>query len=110
MKKTKKAAYENTLEKQIENDLRKRVENAGGLAIKGNVSSVTGMPDRWVLMPGKKCYPVEVKRMLDGKPTPLSPRQRITHKQLVALGFKVWVIYDYPTLNEFISYILNEQP
>ena len=61
------------LEKKIEERLRKRAKEAGGLAIKWVSPSMSGVPDRIVFLPGGKIIFVELKRPGE-KPTPLQNR------------------------------------
>ena len=61
------------LEKQIEERLKKRAKEAGGLAAKWVSPSMSGVPDRIVFLPGGKIIFVELKRPGE-KPTPLQNR------------------------------------
>ena len=75
-------------EKIIERRLTQEVARMGGLALKFVSPGMAGVPDRLLLFPGGKIVFVEMKA--PGKqPTPL---QRLRHKQLRDLGFKVYVI------------------
>ncbi|MGX7092407.1 VRR-NUC domain-containing protein [Hutsoniella sourekii] len=75
-------------EKQIEEKLRQAVTERGGLAIKFISPSLTGIPDRLLLMPGGKLAFVEVKQP-GGKVRKIQNR-RI--EQLQDLGFKCYVL------------------
>ncbi|MCR5262976.1 MAG: VRR-NUC domain-containing protein [Clostridiales bacterium] len=76
------------IEREIEHKLVKAVRAAGGLCPKLVSPGFDGMPDRMVLLPGGKLTFVEVKA--PGKvPRPL---QVVRHRQLRALGFRVYVI------------------
>ena len=61
------------LEKKIEERLKTRAKEAGGLAIKWVSPSMSGVPDRIVFLPGGKIIFVELKRPGE-KPTPLQDR------------------------------------
>ena len=76
------------LEKAIELKLVKEVGKNKGLCLKLVCAGFFGMPDRMVLLPKGKLGFVEVKA--PGK----KPRamQIVRHKQLRALGFKVYVL------------------
>lgn len=87
-------------EKTIEQALVTAVKDKGGLAPKFVSPGLAGVPDRLVLLPKGKAAFVEVKRKGE-KPRPL---QAYRHKQLKALGFKVYVLDD---INE-IETILKE--
>ena len=80
------------------------VENKGGLALKWVSPMFTGVPDRIVLMPGGRVYFVELKSATGV----LSPRQRLVHGMLRALGMDVRVIDDLETLRTFIEIISHE--
>ena len=73
-------------EKQIEQKLCSKAKALGGMAIKLN-SSMTGLPDRLVLLPNGKAVFVELKS--PGKT--MRPVQ-IEKRQLEGLGFKVYCI------------------
>jgi len=75
------------MEKTVEAYLRRRVREAGGLALKLVCPGWTGVPDRLVLMPGARIYFAETKD-LGRKPR---PRQRYVHDRLRELGFTVFV-------------------
>ena len=61
------------LEKKIEERLRKKAKEAGGLAAKWVSPSMSGVPDRIVFLAGGKIIFVELKRPGE-KPTPLQNR------------------------------------
>ena len=74
-------------EKSIESQLKKEVKLRGGLCEKWN-SGTSGWPDRIVILPDGKVGMVEVKA--PGKtPRPLQVKR---HRQLRALGIKVFVL------------------
>jgi hypothetical protein len=90
-----------TVEKTLENKLRNRVKKLGGIAIKLISPSLTGLPDRLVLLPGARIYFVELKST--GRK--LSPMQVIVHKILIRLGFNPYVIDSEDLLNGFFKLI-----
>ena len=75
-------------EKEIEQELVRRVKAAGGICPKWVSPGYDGMPDRIILMPGGKIAFAEVKAP-GKKPRPL---QASRHQLLRQLGFKVYVI------------------
>ena len=84
------------LEKQIEQYLAKKVKSLGGVSLK--LTSLIGIPDRLVLLPGGRCAFVELK--VPGE----SPRkiQLKRMQQLRVLGFKVYVADSYKRVDEVI--------
>jgi len=65
--------WKTMLEKKIEERLRKKAKEVGGLAAKWVSPSMSGVPDRIVFLPGGKIIFVELKRPGE-KPTPLQNR------------------------------------
>jgi len=61
------------LEKKIEERLRTKAKEAGGLAAKWVSPSMSGVPDRIVFLPGGRIIFVELKRPGES-PTPLQDR------------------------------------
>lgn len=88
-------------EKQIESRLVKEVKRLGGLAVKMNSFSMTGLPDRMVLMPEGKVFFCETKTT-GKKPR---PRQLSCISMLNKLGFSVSVVDDEETFEDFITMI-----
>lgn len=76
------------VESTTEDYLRGQVKLYGGMAIKLLAGSLTGLPDRLILLPGGILFFVELKS--EGK----KPRKKqlSIHKRLRALGFIVLVI------------------
>ena len=74
------------LEKQIERKLTEEVKKCGGLALKQ--TSLAGIPDRLVLLPGGKMAFVELKAPGE-KPRKL---QQVMIKQLRKMGFMCFVV------------------
>lgn len=75
-------------EKYIEQKLVKAVKNMGGLCLKFTSPGFDGVPDRLVLLPGKKIAFIELKA--PGKK--LRPLQVRRKTQLEQLGFSVYCI------------------
>ena len=85
-------------EQELEAKLKGKVEKLGGLCLKF-YSSISGVPDRIVLIPGGKVYFVEMK-CHKGK---LSALQTYSHKILRKLDFLVFVIDSEEKINIFID-------
>lgn len=75
-------------EKTIETALAKKVKSMGGIALKISSANYDGLPDRLVLFTDGRLAFVELK--VPGKK--LRPLQEKRKRQLVALGFSVFVI------------------
>lgn len=86
-------------EKRIEENLRIKVQKIGGKALKFVSPSVTGVPDRIVLLPGARIHFIELK----APKGVLSPRQKVVQKELTELGFTVKTISNMEQLNDFIN-------
>lgn len=86
-------------ESEIENYLKMAVKKMGGLAIKLNSMSMSGLPDRMVLLPIGVILFVELKRP-GGKARPL---QMATHRILRKLGFDVYVIDSKKQIEEVLN-------
>ena len=89
------------LEKNIEKRLIDEVKNKKGLCLKFISSSMTGIPDRIVLLPKGKIGFVEVKSPGE-KPRPIQVK-RI--KKLKSLGFKVFVLDNIKMIDDIIGQI-----
>lgn len=89
------------LERIIEEKLRESVKKKKGLCLKFISPSMTGLPDRMVLLPKGKIGFIEVKR--PGKrPRPIQVK-RI--KELRDLGFKVFIMDDRKDIDRLIEII-----
>lgn len=88
-------------EKVIEKKLVTEVKKRGGICPKWMAPGFDGMPDRIVLLPGRKFGFVEVKAPGE-KPRPL---QISRHKLLSRLGFKVHVLDDVSQIGGIIDEI-----
>ena len=75
-------------ESEIEDRLRKEAKKMGGMAVKFVSPGFNGVPDRIVLLPGRKIAFVELKAPGE-KPRPLQEKRM---RQLECLGFPVFVI------------------
>lgn len=85
-------------EKTTEQKLIRAVKSRDGICPKFVSPGMDGMPDRLVLLPGGKIGFVEAKAL--GKKPRLLQRKR--HRQLQALGFKVFVLDDSGQIPEII--------
>ena len=92
------------LEKRIEQELVKQVKARGGLCLKLNSQSMSGIPDRLVLMKNGKIGFVELKQK-GKKPRPLQERRM---KQLMELGFYCSLIDDKEQVGGVLDEIANE--
>ena len=86
-------------EKEIEGFLVKCIKHSGGLALKFNSTSMTGIPDRLCLLSNGRLFFAEIKAS-GQKPRPL---QLYIHKKLQALGFKVYVIDSKKQVKEVLA-------
>lgn len=86
-------------EKRLEYNLREKVKQLGGLALKFSSSTYTALPDRIVLMPGGSVCWVELKS--EGEEQ--TPLQRKASRDLQKLGQRVEVIDTTEKLNAFIE-------
>jgi hypothetical protein len=75
-------------ENEIERRLAVSVKKMGGMAVKFTSPGLDGVPDRIVLLPGKKIAFVELKAP-GKKPRPLQEKRM---RQLKSLGFPVYVV------------------
>ena len=87
-------------ESDIEEYLVRKVKEKGGLAIKFVSPSLTGIPDRLLLLPGGKFAFVELKAK-GKKPRPLQLKRMADFRKL---GFKCFVIDD----KEMIGGVIDE--
>lgn len=77
------------LERQLESRCVDKVETAGGLALKLQIPGVRGFPDRSVLMPGRRIWFFETKRMRTGR---VSAQQHKWKTLLFQMGFPMYLI------------------
>lgn len=88
------------IENDIEQRLKKRVEDVGGKCIKFNAVSEGGIPDRIVILPGGKIIFVELKRPKGGK---VSPLQTYQIGKLRSLGCRVELVKNYADIERVLS-------
>jgi hypothetical protein len=93
----------NMLESLIEQHLVKEVNRRDGLCLKFNSQSMTGIPDRIILMKNGTVGFVEVKQK-GKKPRPL---QELRMKQLRQLGFKVYTLDEKEKIGEILDEICS---
>ena len=93
----------NMLESLIEQHLVKEVNRRDGLCLKFNSQSMTGIPDRIILMKNSTVAFVEVKQK-GKKPRPL---QELRMKQLRQLGFKVYTLDEKEKIGEILDEICS---
>jgi len=86
------------LERDVESHLRKSVVKLGGRCIKLSSQFEEGLPDRLILLPGGRAFFVETKT----KGGRTSPMQRLQHRSLTKLGFRVHVPYTKTDVDELI--------
>ena len=91
------------LESLIEQHLVKEVNRRNGLCLKFNSQSMTGIPDRIILMKNGTVGFVEVKQK-GKKPRPL---QKLRMKQLRRLGFKVYTLDEKEKIGEILDEICS---
>lgn len=89
-------------EQKIEEQLVKAVRGQNGLCLKINSTSMTGLPDRLLLLPGGKLAFVEVKRP-GGKPRPIQVKRMNDLKQL---GFYCYVLDRLEDIQSIIEEVL----
>lgn len=87
------------LEKEIEKRLAKGIKKLGGRTYKFISPGNAGVPDRIVVLPGKKPIFVELKTE-KGKLTKLQKSQL---KKLIDLGQRVEVLYGIDEVNWFLD-------
>lgn len=86
-------------EKLLDKTLRKKVKAIGGQYIKLDTTFHAGLPDRMCLLPGAIVVFIEVKTT-GKKPTRI---QRIAHRMLRTLDFRVEVIDNKLAIEKFIE-------
>ena len=91
------------LESLIEQHLVREVNRRDGLCLKFNSQSMTGIPDRIILMKNGTVGFIEVKQK-GKKPRPL---QKLRMKQLRRLGFKVYTLDEKEKIGEILDEICS---
>lgn len=89
----------NPLESKVEDDLKKKIKEAGGLCLKLPAILYTGIPDRLVLLPGGRVFFVELKRAKRGRVAAMQDRFR---EILCSLGFTCVILKGRPDLDNFV--------
>jgi len=92
-------------EKHIEQKLTTAVKSLGGIAIKINSLSMSGLPDRLVLLPGGKVLFVELKAPGKEMRTLQVKRKR----QLEALGFLVYCLDDIKQIEKILGEVMPNE-
>lgn len=92
-------------EHKIEGQLIKEVKAHGGLCIKINTTSMTGLPDRLLLLPRGKFAFVEVKRP-GIKPRPIQVKRMNDLKQL---GFQCFVLDNLKQIEPIIEEVTADE-
>lgn len=87
------------LEKRIETKLVEEVDKINGLCLKLNSQSANGIPDRLVLLPGRRVYFIELKRPGES----LRPLQYYWTGALSKLGFPALKIDSLEDVDKFIE-------
>ena len=86
-------------EKKIESKLVKAVKQRGGFCLKFVSPSLDGIPDRIVLLPGRRIAFVETKTTGE-KMRPLQVRRK---RQFEQLGFKVYCLDEANKIEEMLN-------
>lgn len=90
-----KIEYEKTLEKK----LCKEIHDRGGMCIKMAIVNIIGFPDRLCLMQGAKVVFAEIKTT--GRVPSIT--QKLVHKRLRNLGFRVDIIDSSAKIKKLIT-------
>lgn len=77
------------LERALEDRCVARIEALGGLALKLSIPGARGFPDRTILMPGRRVWFAEFKRLRTGTISAQQHRWRVLLHQL---GFGVYFV------------------
>jgi len=88
-------------EKYLEKKLREEVKKLGGLALKFQSQSYTGMPDRLIILDGMGVMWAEIKST--GKKQ--TPEQKARARMLESMGHLVFVIDNLESLEGLLSKI-----
>lgn len=93
-------------EKQIENYLKKKITEAGGMCLKWTSPGTAGVPDRIIIMPKGKIYFVELKA--EDKKNNLSTLQRAFIAKLIIFDCRVEVIASFEAVDRFVKGVSSE--
>lgn len=91
-------------EKEIEDKMRKKLKAHGGLCIKFTSPSMSGVPDRIVIMPHGRIIFVELKR----EGGVISERQKYVHKLLRKCHVEVRVVIGLREAMGFVEGVCYE--
>jgi hypothetical protein len=86
-------------ERQIEKRLKMEIERLGGRAYKFVSPGMSGVPDRFIALPGGKAFFVELKCPGE-KPRPLQQKRA---KELRNLGFEVYCLDSIEAVQTFVK-------
>ena len=103
------AKQDNTLEKDIEQKLRKMVESHGGLCLKWVCPGWSGVPDRIILLPGALVIFAETKRPKGGKLSKLQEKWAEWLDEMDFGVFTVWNEADITLLEHLIKRELSRR-
>ncbi len=92
------------MEKRFEARLKKAVEHLGGVCLKFSPQGVNGMPDRLILFPVNLVFFAEIKSPGER----LRPLQAKRKQQLERMGFKVFVIDSFTSIEKFVWEVRHE--
>ena len=93
------------LEREVEHRLVSRVAAMHGACVKFIPDNKVGMPDRIVMLPRGVLVWVETKKPKGGK---VSAVQKHRHKQLRALGQRVYVCWTVEQVDKLLDELLDE--
>lgn len=88
-------------ESRVEQRLVHEVQARKGWALKF-IPSVSGMPDRLILLPGGRMFFVELKRPKGGR---VAAHQTVVHGKLAKLGFPVAILSSIDEVLEWLQLI-----
>lgn len=90
-------------ENQLEEKLRKKIKELGGIALKFVSPGRAGVPDRIILMPQGKIYFVEMKSPRGE----VNPIQKYVFEKFEKLGFKVHILNSDDAIKNFLEKIIS---
>lgn len=91
-------------EEEVENHLRKRVLALGGMCIK-MLPTITGVPDRLVLLPPGSVHLAELKQA-KGR---LRPRQVVFRDRAAKIGVEVAVLHTKEAVDEWLASVASHR-
>lgn len=90
-------------ENQLEEKLRKKIKELGGIALKFVSPGCAGVPDRIILMPQGKIYFVEMKSPRGE----VNPIQKYVFEKFEEVGFKVHILNSDDAIKNFLEKIIS---